>query len=282
MRKPCRLILGLAVLFSLGGCNKLKLGYEYADWLILYAVDDNFDLGKAQRARVKRDVAGYLAWHRKALLPQYADLLARVADSMKAGMRPEGVDSGYMAYQALYRKTMEPVVDPAVNLLLSLARSQVDAWSERQRRKIKKLRKDYSGNEDEKLERRYERTVNELQDWTGRLSADQKKQIREWSRALPWNGDLWLEKREKVQADLAALLRRKAPRAEVRAFVENYFLHPERQRSAAYNERFRANMLMTRDLVVKIHGILTPEQRSRFISEIENLAGNLRSMSRAE
>jgi hypothetical protein len=274
--------LALAAPLLLAGCNKIKLGYEYADWLVIYSVEDNFDLDKAQRGRLKEDVANYFRWHRVGMLPQYAALLSRMGDSLKAGLRLDIVDTGYFQYHDLYRKTMEPVVDPALALLLSLDSAQVEAWIERQRKKNQKLRKDFSGGRDEKLERRYHKTLEELEDWTGRLSAEQRKKIREFSRALPWNGDLWLENRENLQGQLGALLRRKAPKEELRRFLQDYFLHPEKVRSKAYNDSYRAYEMKAREMILSINSILTPGQRKHFIGEVGKLAQNLRNMSRAD
>jgi hypothetical protein len=275
-------ICGLCLILVLAGCNKIRLGYEYADWLVIYSVEDNFDLDKAQRGHLKEDVAAYFHWHRGALLPRYADLLLRVADSLKAGLRADGVDSVYRQYQILYGKTMEPVVDPALSLLTSLDSAQVEVWIDRQQKKNQKLRKDFSGARDENLERRYRKTLDEIEDWTGRLSGEQKKQIHEWSRALPWNGDLWLENRERLQVRLAGLLRKKAPKEELRKFLEDYFVHPDRIRTREYDAKYREYEAAAKAMILRIHAILTPEQQKHFVSEVERLAQNLRNMSRVD
>ncbi len=271
----------IVVLF-LAGCSKLKLTYEYADWLVIYIVEDNFDLDKPQRVRFKDGVESYFRWHRKTMLPQYADLLSAAADSLGKGLRPDGVDTGYAHFKRLHRLTMEPTVDKAVDLLLSLSPEQVDNWLAKQQRKNQKLKKDFSGSLNERLERRYEKTVDELQDWTGKLSKEQKRQIRELSRSLPWNGHLWLENRERVQVRLAALLKSKPDREEVRKFMEDYFLHPERLRSPEYNLRIQEMEGKTRAVILRVYGLLTPQQRRNFRTRIELLSHDFRNMSRQD
>lgn len=272
----------LGLLFVLAGCNKIKLGYEYADWLVIYSVEDNFDLDRAQRGRLKEDVAAYFKWHRGALLPQYSDLLMRAADSLGDSLRPAEVDVAYKRYQDLYRKTLEPVVEPALALLTSLDSQQVETWFDKQKKKNQKLRRDYSGAKDENLERRYRKILDEVEDWTGRLSADQKKKVREWSRALPWNGDLWIENRERLQGRLADLLRHRAGQDAIRNFLKEYFLHPERLRSPEYDARYRDYEAKAKEMIAGIHAMLTPAQRKHLTAEVEKLAQNLRNMSRAD
>lgn len=283
-RFPIRLPAAAALVATLllSGCNKLKLGYEYADWLVIYSVEDNFDLEKPQRVRFKEGVESYFGWHRRSMLPLYADFLSGAADSLGKGLRPEGVDTAYHRFWGLYRKTMEPTVDRAVDLLLSLSPAQVDHWGEKQQKKIVKLRKDFSGSRDEQLERRYEKTVDELEDWTGKLTKVQKRQIRELSRGLPWNGHLWLDHREKVLGRISALLKAKAPRAEVRQLMEDYFVYPERLRSDDYNARVKDQQWKTRNAVIRIHALLTPEQRRHFRTRLELMAQDFRKMSKQE
>jgi hypothetical protein len=278
------LIIALATAFCLflGGCNKLRLGYEYADWLVIYSVEDNFDLDRPQRVSFKNDVEAYFRWHRKAMLPKYAELLSGAADSLGKGLRPAGIDSAYDAFKRLRRETMEPTLDRSVNLLLSLAPAQVEAWHAKQRKKNQKLRKDFSGTLDERLERRYEKTVDELEDWTGRLTKAQKNQIREISRGLPWNGNFWLENRERMQDSLATLLRSKAPREDVRRLLEDYFIYPERLRSPEYQAAFERSESGIRRMIVRIHALLTPQQRKHFRGLVENLAQDFHKMSRQD
>lgn len=282
LKKSAWATTAFALLLLLAGCSKLKLGYEYADWLVIYAVEDNFELEKAQRVRFKDGVESYFRWHRKSMLPQYADLLSAAADSLGKGLRPEGVDSGYAHFKRLHRLTMEPTLDKAADLLLSLSPEQVENWLAKQQRKNQKLKKDFSGSIDERLERRYEKTVDELQDWTGKLSKDQKRQMRELSRSLPWNGHLWIENREHVQVRLAALLKAKPAREEVRKFMEDYFLHPERLRSKDYNLRIREMEGKTRAVILRVYALLTPQQRRNFRTRIELLSQDFRNMSRQE
>jgi Family of unknown function (DUF6279) len=276
------ILIGMVLAAVLGGCNKLRLGYEYADWMVIYSVEDNFDLEKGQRARFKEGVESYFHWHRKVMLPLYADFLSSTADSLGKGLRQEGMDSGLRQAGILYRKTMEPTVEKAVDLLMSLTPAQVDQWHEKQQKKTLKLRKDFSGSREEQLERRYEKTVDELEDWTGRLGKEQKRQVRALSRALPWNGHLWLENREKVQARLAALLKSKAPREEVGRLIGDYFLFPERLRSKEYEARIRESEAKTRVMVARIYAILTPQQRRTFRTRMEKLAEDFRKMSRMD
>ncbi len=264
---------------SMVGCNKLKLGYEYADWLVIYSVEDNFDLDKAQRAHLKEDVADYFRWHRKDMLPVYATMLEWVADSLKTGLRMGEIDTGYARYLDLRKRTLAPVVDKAVGLLRSLTPEEMDAWLEKQNKKNQKIARDFSGGDDEKYDRRAEKIIDELEDWTGRLAPVQKEKIKVLSRTLPWNGQLWLETRQKGVQILLEKLRRHAPENELREYVSAYYLDPDIFRSPEYRTRLKEYDVRMKSMILVIHNFLTPDQRKRFIAEVEKVAHDFRSLS---
>jgi hypothetical protein len=271
----------LAVL-SLAGCNKLGLLYDYADKLVLYNVEENFDLEKAQRVRLKEDVEAYFQWHRKAMLPAYADFLTFVADSARDGLRPDEIEAGYARYRELYRRTMEPVAEKSAALLLGLTAEQIDTWIEKQRKKNRKSRKDMSGSPQERLEHRGKKTIDEMEDWTGRLSKDQKDRIRTLNGSLPWNGLLALDLREKVQEQAAAMAKRRAPADSLRAYLAAYYMGEEALKSAEFRQRYREFERRLRTLIHMIHNILTEEQKARFLQQVEKLAQEFRSRSQPE
>ncbi|MEO7425518.1 MAG: DUF6279 family lipoprotein [Fibrobacteria bacterium] len=267
---------------GLSGCNKLKLGYEYADWFVIYSVEDNFDLDKIQTRQLKQEVADYFTWHRARMLPLYSDYLTYVADHVRTGLRPSEIDSGYARYRALYKMTLEPVPVKAAALLTTLSTEQVDAWLDLQRKKNQKLRKEFSGTTEERLDHRFGKIIDELEDWTGRLSKDQRGKIKALNANLPWNGDLLVDLRESVQEHVADLLKRKVPRAELEEYLTRYYLQTDSLRSAdfrAKNKEFESRLSQT---IYQIHNVLTPEQKRHFIQQVEKLARDFRVLSKQE
>ena len=277
------LLVGAAIAaLSLSGCNKIGLVYEYADKLVLYNVEDNFDLDKVQRARLKEDVAAYFHWHRKQLLPEYASFLAYVADSLRDGLRSIEIDSGYQRYKALYLATMEPVTDKSLALLEGLSPEQIDAWIDKQHKKNQKQRKDFSGSLQERLDHRYKKIIDEMEDWTGRLTKEQKAKIKILNGTLPWNGGLWLDLKEQVQEHLAGMLKQKAAAAEVRGYLASYYLTTDSLRSDEFRIKNREFEKRLCTLIYMIHNTLSTEQKRRFIQQVEKLAQDFRAMSQQD
>jgi Family of unknown function (DUF6279) len=285
IRFPIRLsaaFLISAAASGLSGCNKLKLGYEYADWFVIYSIEDDFDLDKPQTARLKLDVADYFHWHRTRVLPLYSDYLSDIAYHVRVGLRPADIDSGYARYQALRRMTLEPVAEKAADLLTALSPEQVDAWLDLQRRKNRKMRKEFGGTPGERLDHRFEKIIDEVEDWTGRLGKEQRNRIKAGNATLPWNGEQWLELREKVQAHLAELLKKKSSRAEVVDFLNLYYLDTDSLRSEEYLGKNREFESRLRQMIYVVHNVLTPEQKRHFIQQVEKLARDFRVLAKQE
>ena len=277
-------LAGIAVLaaLSLSGCNKIGLLYDFADRLVLYSVEDNFDLDGVQRTRLKEEVGAYFQWHRKALLPAYADFLLNAVDSARDGLRTAEIEAGYIRYREIYRKTMEPVAGISVSLLTGLAREQIDAWIEKQRKKNQKLRKEMSGSPQERLDHRCKKIIDELEDWTGKLSKEQKERIKALNGTLPWNGLLWLDLREQVQERVAEMARRKAPADSLRALLQAYYRGDESLKTEEFKQRYREFETRLRILISKIQNLLTDEQKARFLMQVEKLGQDFRARSQQE
>jgi hypothetical protein len=269
----------VTVLLSLISCTKLRMGYEYADWLVIYSVDDNFDLDKLQRSRLKEDVAAYFKWHRREMLPRYVDFLTSIADSLRDGLRPGEIDSAVFDYHLLRRGTLAPMVDKAVSMLDSLSPTQIEVWVDRQKKKNEKLRKDFSGSPEQRFEQRYIKIIDELEDWTGNLQPEQKTQIQILNRTLPWNGNLWLDSRESATERLADLLRKRAGSKKLHRFLDNYYVHPEKSRTKEFQIRQKAFDIRLKTFIIMVYRMLTPQQREHFIVQVEKLAKDFHTLS---
>ncbi len=258
------------------------MGYEYADWVVIYSVEDNFDLDKAQRTHFKEDVAAYFKWHRREMLPSYAAFLTRVAAGLKDGLRPQEIDSAFANYHILLRGTLLPMMDKAVSLLDSLTPNQIDLWVDRQKKKNEKLHKDFSGSSEDRFEHRFTKIIDELEDWTGSLQAEQKAQIKVLNRTLPWNGNLWLDARESATERVADMLRKQAGPKRLRRFLEDYYVYPEKSRSKEYQAGQKAFDMRLKTTVLIVYRMLTPEQKEHFILQVEKLAKDFQTLSLQE
>ena len=64
------ILINISLLFF--ECSTVKLGYNNADWILPYMIDDYFDLNSEQESFVKEKIESHLDWHRNTELPRYS------------------------------------------------------------------------------------------------------------------------------------------------------------------------------------------------------------------
>ena len=77
-RVLARWVAMVAAVLVLAACSSLRLGYNNADTLLMYAADSYLDLDSEQDAFARERVRALLAWHRRTQLREYARLLESV------------------------------------------------------------------------------------------------------------------------------------------------------------------------------------------------------------
>jgi hypothetical protein len=173
IRKPLFIMLTL-VLLCFGGCNKMSLGYNYADWLLRFWINDYTSFNAAQKEQIHLEVDSYMRWHRKNALPGYIAFLQNVKAAVNRSGDLTAGDVMHLRAESikLYQMTLAPMVRPAAHILGTLDSRQIaglaDTFAERNRIQRKKL---LDGNEREILEMRAERHVELVEKLVGSLNA---------------------------------------------------------------------------------------------------------------
>ena len=110
----------LALLFLLGGCSMVGLGYNNGDWLLRYWINDYTSFNKTQKEEIHREVDSYMRWHRQYALPEYTSWLQnlnKLVNSDKV-LTAEDVALSRAEVWRLYRLTVTPMIPPAVTCLV--------------------------------------------------------------------------------------------------------------------------------------------------------------------
>jgi len=264
-------ILLTPILLCCSGCSMISLGYNHADFLLRYWINDYTSFNDAQKEQISFDVDEYLRWHRKEALPGYIALLQSVD---KAVNRPGGLtDSDVVRLKAesarLYRLTMTPMIKPAAHILSTLDNTQItelaDTLAERNR---KQRKKQLDGSEKDMLDARAERHVELVAKLVGYLSLAQEKKITEMSLHIPFASRAFIEQRETKQARLIALLRDKAGEDQIAAFLWQWLIAPETFRTPQQQQIIAAYEDAMGDMTIQIAASLTTRQKQHLSDEI--------------
>lgn len=263
LSRSCLFVLVLLLLGS-AGCSRVTFGYNHADWLLRYWINDYTSFNAEQKAVIRLEVADYMRWHRQSALPEYIALLQNLQALLERDTALTAAD--VIRFRAeggkVYRMTMTPLVRPAARVLRTLDREQIEelraTLAERNRGQREELLSD-SAQED--LARRAERHVDNVAALVGRLSREQKEAIRALSLRIPFASAEYLAQRETKQAHLIALLDGGADEDAIAALLRQWIERPEVSRSASQELAIAAYESAMNGMTAAIFELLTPHQK---------------------
>ena len=276
-----RLFIILALLCC-SGCSMLTLGYNHADWILRYWINDYTSFSTSQKEQIHLEVDNYLRWHRKYALPGYIAFLQDVGTAVnrQAGMTVGDVMRLKTESGRLYQLTVDPMIRPAAHILSTLDSDQITelayTFAERNRMQRKKM---LEGSDRDMLDARAERHVDLVESMVGKLSSAQKKAITEMSLHIPFASRAFIEQREAKQAGLIALLRDKAGEDKIAALLRQWLTSPESFRTQQQQQAIDAYEDAMNEMTVRIAATLTTRQKQHLSEEIASYIDDFRKLN---
>ena len=278
-----RLFIILALtLLCVSGCSTVTLGYNHADWILRYWINDYTSFSASQKEQIHLEVDNYLRWHRKNALPGYIAFLQSVDASVN---QPGGTTIGDVMRLRdesgrLYQMTVEPMIPPTAHILSTLNSQQItelaDTFAERNRKQRKKM---LHGSKQEMLDDRAERHVEFVEQLVGSLSSEQKKKITEMSLRIPFASGAFVEQREAKHARLITLLRNKAGEDQIAALFRQWMTAPDTYRTPEQQQIVAAYENAMNEMTVRLDQLLTARQRHHLSEEITSYIQEFRKLN---
>lgn len=278
MKKSLFLLFAFA-LFSFG-CSSIRLFYGNADWYLQHRINGYTSFNARQEKLIRRDVSDYMRWHRKYALPEYIIFLQNLNGAVQYGGH---LDSGDIALLrahllSLYQKTLAPAVRPAAEILGTLDASQLKELEHNlDEENRQQLNQQFEAGHDVYLSKRADKTLDFLEWLAGDLSAEQKQQIGEMSRALPVAGDIYIRHRQENQKILLGLLHAHAGEQKVAAFLSTWIFAPEVTRSTQQQNAIQGFDLASNEMIVQIRDMLTAKQKAHIHKMISSYIDDMRA-----
>jgi len=272
-----KVTLVLAAAWLLAGCSALRFAYESADSYLLYRAKGYLDLDEKGSEELEQRIGEFVAWHRRNALPQYARLSEDAARRITKGLSREDLVWGYDSLVANARQSLRVAAERIAPLLDRLTPQQVAHMQKRFAEDNRKFAREYlRGAEADRRKRRAKRVEERLEDWVGNLSSVQLEKVRQFSERTPLYDELRARDRERMQAELLAMIRKREAQKRLPDWIANW----ERGRDPAHlaaSERFRQEYFT---LVLEIDKTLTPQQRSRAAANFRRYAEDFTVLAR--
>ena len=160
----------------------------------------------------------------------------------------------------LFDDAMAVIIDELAPLLSTLDDEQVDHFAARSKERLEEARDKLTGTPAERLEKRQDHFIEEVEKWTGPLDKDQEKALREYVRGVPDEGGALVAAQEALTRGLVRILKRHPGTQAIRDALWNAW---EARDDWGPEVRSRAERsAQGRETLRTIDGLLRPKQRN--------------------
>lgn len=280
MHKTLLAFTALLMALLSSSCSLVSLGYNNANWYLSYKISGYTSFDTSQKERIRQEVDNFMAWHRSAMLPEYAAFLRKIDLLLQTGMvRKEDVAALRNELRTLVKKTMEPTIAPTAHILHRLDHGQIHELAQHLRADNKKRSEELlSGTHEDRLDKRAERTIDIFEDFAGNLSSAQEEKVTRMSRQLPFATAIFLQNRQANQTHITGLLSQKAGQDKIASFLRLWLLTPEKTRMPDEQRIIEDFETGSDQMIAGSYALLTIRQKERlresvldYITEIEAL-----------
>jgi hypothetical protein len=277
MKKSLIIVLALVLL---NGCSTISLVYRNADWYLQHRIYGYTTFTSQQKETIRKEIADYMAWHRKDALPEYIIFLQNLNGAAQYQGQLKAEEAALLREHLinLYQLSLAPAISPAAKILSTLDSRQIQELEKNlARENQQQLNELLETGREVYLNKRADKTVNFLEWLAGDLSARQEQEIRDMSRHLPVVNDIYLRHRQENQGRLIALLNGHAGAEKIAAFLSSWLFTPEETRSPQQQRAIQAFEQASDDMIAHIQGKLTVPQKEHIHKMISSYIDDMRA-----
>ena len=255
-------IFAFIFLLIFAGCSTFKLMYDYADRLILWYLDDYFDLESRQKDTLLLVIQKNLQQHRHQELPQYAQLIRHVQESGTDGLTPEEAKVILQRFRMLYENVIQQLLPDTASLLSDLSDQQILHFQEVLQEQNEEIAKVFEDSLEEQEQKYEKRILKNFDQWFGDLSDQQEEVVKKMSKRWYDQGNRVrsrLKNRQDFQNRLLTFLKTQPNAKETESFLTELLQNQ--------NSRYSQNLLLQR--ILEIDQLLTEEQRLHALKQLD-------------
>jgi hypothetical protein len=278
----CRILWTAIVAGSLlAGCSTTSLVYDNLPWLLHRRIDARFDLTATQSDQLKTQIAEFAAWHRRQELPRYAIEMERIETALADGLTRGEAEEFVALFREARKRLLARAIPMSAAFLHSVNDEQIAEFETTHREAMAEDRERLELPRDEQVELRFERAMDNLEDWFGAFDESQTAHVRKLMAALPDTYASWLRRREFRHRRIVTLLRGNPTPAQLEEKLREWWLTdtaalPRGMRTG--RERFW-NSAVT--FMLEVDAVLTEAQREHAIHRLMRYRTDFVRLSKA-
>jgi len=278
-----RIIGVLLLAAALGACSAVKLAYNNLPEVSYWWLDAYLDFDGSQTPKVRDELAQLLAWHRQNELPRVVGLLQEAQ-----ALAPREVTAAQACRMAdEIRERLLAVAERAepagTELALSLTEPQLQQLERKYSKNNAEYRKEWLDRSAARVqEKRYDKFLERLEDFYGRLTAEQRDLIRRQVAQSVFDPRLADAERRKRQQETLELLRgfnaTKPPPAEARAAIHAYVMRIADPPPGPWRDHQQALLQEGCRNLAALHNATGASQREQAVRRLQAYQDDLRQL----
>ncbi len=260
-----------ALLLLLSACA-FQMIYPRLPFLIGWQLDSYLDLDDEQEDWLEARLHHHLREHRRKALPRYVDYTRKLqtvlqGDHLDEPMLRELEDES----RQLYLDLMRSFLDDGVELFSGLSDKQVDNLLKKQQEEAAEDEQDYTeGNAEERAEKRFDNTLDDMSDLVGRLNTTQKELIRSFSMQRQDAFTVSKATRERWQQLISESLLKRHDKTYLRAQLSRLIEQPDSLRDSDYMAYLEQERTLRYQMQIALFSSLSAKQRAHLQNEISD------------
>ncbi|MEN3355658.1 MAG: hypothetical protein V7640_3816 [Betaproteobacteria bacterium] len=278
-----RIVAALSLLALIAACSFTRFGYNQADTVAAWMVDDYFGLDAQQKDEFSKRFDRFYRWHRNEQLPDYAVFMRTARDRVQHGLSRDDVLWFVDGMRTRVRTAMRQAAPDAAALLATITPGQIGTlqrkWEKDNKKYVKEHKVDGTFEERQTYEAR--RIVKAFKEWLTPLNDEQEQRVTVMVRDLPPIDQFRYAERMRRQKDFLELLsHRGEDRQRFTGRVTEWLANWERGRTADEQKRLDAWWAKRADIFVALERTLSREQRVASLERMQAYADDFMHLAR--
>ena len=262
-------------------CSSTRFIYTFVDEFIKDEINYFFDLNEEEKVLLNQKVSKMVNWHRKSMLPKYADYLYNVADKIEDEQYdPADINKLLADGRFLIEETVTGLIPYASKFIIEhqnlkdIEFMEKKMLSRRQERII-----ELSKPEDILYEERLERLKSNFERFFGDLTESQVMLLQVHSRETLNESRVRLHNRTLRQKVFIRFLKTQPTEAELNTYLNTLLLRGHIITNPSYQTFMENSLERFHSLLVNLLAISSTRQREAIINKLTGYATDFKAVS---
>jgi hypothetical protein len=268
MMKKWIIFAAIGVLLS--GCST-KFVYNNMDWLLIEYLEDYVELNDEQEELVSDKIMLLSEWHRKEEIPNYIEHLDELIALDLRAFTIEDLERQESKFQSHSDRLIQRVAPELFELAQQLTDSQVEELMNNIRVRHTKYKKKHQKLSERESRRNYaEKIAENVDDWLGSVTKEQKQLIKLWSQELSVTSLDWIQHQTKMRVEMNALLTKRFDIAHFEPHFEQLMFDPTSYYAPQLEQKIDHNRKVANQYLVQMINSATDKQTEHYREELQD------------